>query len=83
MNSKAVLVIERSKDKTEVTIKCAKAREYAVPPKGWSFTWDIDTGVLSYMKTAIDGIKAKSNAAKKADSVVLVQEEETEDEDFG
>jgi hypothetical protein len=77
-----VLVIERSKDKSEVTIKCAKAREYSVPPKGWSFTWDIDTGVLSYMKTAIDGIKAKSQAAKKADAVIVTQEEDSE-EDFG
>ena len=69
-----VLVIERTKDKSEVTIKCAKAREYAVPPKGWSFVWDIDTGVLSYMKTAIDSIKAKSQAAKKADATDVEKE---------
>ena len=82
----AVLVIERTKDKTEVNIKCVKAREYAVPPKGWSFTWDIDTGVLSYIKTAIDSIKAKSQAAKKADATEVkkevVQTPDTE-EDYG
>lgn len=82
----AVLVIERSKDRSEVTIKCVKGREYSVPPKGWTFTWDIDTGVLSYMKTAIDSIKAKSQAAKKADSVKVAQTTPTQaddEEDYG
>lgn len=79
----AVLVVERTKDKSEVTIKCVKAREYAVPPKGWSFTWDIDTGVLSYTRTALDGIRAKSNAAKKADAVTVATAPPDDEEDYG
>ena len=80
----AVLVAERTKDKSELTIKCVKAREYAVPPKGWSFTWDIDTGVLSFMKTALDGIKAKSKAAKKSDAIAAAQSKDVEEEeDYG
>lgn len=90
----AVLILERTMDKQEITVKCVKAREYSVPPKGWSFIWDVDKGVLSYIKTAIDGIKAKSKAAKKADSDSAVEAQQLAtdvdqsamdqpDEDFG
>ena len=79
-----VLVIERSRDGSEVTIKCVKAREYKVPPKGWSFTWDIDKGILSHMQTAIDSIKAKAEAAKKADTLQVTPDPvDTTEVDFG
>ena len=42
---------------------------FKMPKKGWTFTWDVDTGVLSYQETGIDAILAKKDAAKKADKI--------------
>lgn len=62
-----ILALER-KDNTLV-IKVLKSRSFKKPEQGWSFTWDINMGVLTPQDTGLEVIKAYSAAAKQADAI--------------
>lgn len=65
----ATIVLALTKKDNELVIAVTKGRSFKMPKKGWTFTWDVDTGVLSYQETGIDAILAKKDAAKKADKI--------------
>ena len=64
----ATCILSLERKDGELIIKVIKARSFRVPDKGWTFTWDIDTGVLAPITTAIDAVNARKAAAKKADA---------------
>lgn len=68
-----VLALERKEEADEVSIKVLKARSFKRPKKGWTFSWDIDTGVLTPLLTAFDTIAAVGNAAKSQDKIAASQ----------
>lgn len=73
-----VLAIER-KDK-EMTLKVLKARSFKRPEKGWSFSWNIDEGVLTPLETALDKVQARTEAAKSQDALSAVKQEQQKQE---
>lgn len=84
----ATIILALTKKDNELVIAVTKGRSFKMPKKGWTFTWDVDTGVLSYQETGIDAILAKKDAAKKADKVasqiqvVDAQPADEEEEDY-
>lgn len=72
-----VLALERKND--ELIVKVLKARSFKRPERGWTFGWDINTGVLNQQILAVDSIKARSDAAviqdANAANVISTEEE--------
>lgn len=68
-----ILAIERKK--AEMVIKVLKARSFKMPEKGWSFTWDINTGILTPLDSGLDKVRAHAEAAKAQDALTAVQQE--------
>ena len=85
-----VLALEKKDDSNEISVKVLKARSFKRPKKGWTFSWEIDTGVLTPILTAFDSIAAAGSAAKSQDKMAAAQvapepepEPENVNEDFG
>ncbi|MCM1322997.1 MAG: DnaB helicase C-terminal domain-containing protein [Acetobacter sp.] len=57
-----ILAIERKEN--EMVLKVLKARSFKKPERGWTFTWDINNGVLTPQLTAIDAVVASNEALR-------------------
>ena len=87
----ATLILALKRKEGELIIEVTKARSFKRPDKGWAFTWDIDTGVLTPQTTALDAIQARKASAKKADEEAAKESgapaeygrDDDEDEDYG
>lgn len=65
----ATIILSLERKDNEFVIKVLKARSFKKPEKGWTFTWDINSGVLAAIKTALDAINAKKEAAAAQDKM--------------
>lgn len=69
----ATIILSLERKENELIMKVLKARSFKRPDKGWTFQWDIDTGILVPQITALDTIQARKVAAKKADAEAAKQ----------
>ena len=58
----ATIILALERKDNELIIKVLKGRSFKKPERGWSMTWDINTGVLSQQVTALDSVVAKAEA---------------------
>ena len=63
----ATIVLSLERKDNELTIKVLKARSFKRPERGWTFTWDINLGVLTQQVLALDSIHASQAAATAQD----------------
>lgn len=69
----ATIVLALERKEKEFTVKVLKARSFKVPPKPWLFDWDVNTGTLSQISTAVDAVDAHRDSMKAKDALEAVQ----------
>ncbi len=62
----ATIILALERKDNELVIKVLKGRSFKKPEKGWTFVWDINTGVLSSQATVLDALSAEVEAAAKS-----------------